>query len=338
MKPGPRAFALLAALGVAAFAAPARADLTLAPGPTGAFAAWLVASPLRVGARGGPPRTAQLTLDQALPASADLTALVPRAGAGVPGAPNLRFRALGSAAEALDLAAATKAPSAELLALAGGVLRASRPLEGYLLLGADDGVAVYLDGRAVFRRDEPRGPQRDADVVPFTLTPGDHAIVFVLHQRIGPWELRARFTDRSLAPLRGLRLVLPGEDDGAALAASLAKLSLSWGLFADGYRPRATASFPGGVPLEADRSLRVSLGPSAAGAGARADAAGVAAAGPAGPLRAGDVPIEDEGPTTPWRATLPPIRGAELEALERGGTLSAELSVGTARAHFSLRP
>ncbi len=322
------ALALLAALGASAVARGARADLEIAPGPTGALAAWLVATPLRSGARGPAPRTALLTLEQALPPGAGAAGLVPRAGHAPPGAPHLRWRAFGSPAEALDLAAASKPAAGETLALAGGVLRASRPLEGYLLLGADDGVAVYLDGKLVFRRDEPRPPARDADVVPLSLAPGDHPIVLALHQRGGPWQLLARLTDRSLAPLRGVRLVLPGDADAGALAASLAKVSFDWGLGPDGYRPSATLAYPGGVPLGADRSVRVRLVATPPGA----------PPGPAGALRAGAVPVEDEGPTTPWRVTLPALRGPELDAVERAGSLSAEVSVGAAEARFALRP
>jgi poly(3-hydroxybutyrate) depolymerase len=326
VKRAPCALALLAGLAGLAFARGARADLALAPGPTGAFAAWLVASPLRTGARGPSPRTALLTLDQALPPGAGAAGVAPRAGHAPPGAPHLRWRVLASPAEALDLGAAHKATPGEALALAGGVLRVSRPFKGYLLLGADDGVAAFVDGRPVFRRDEYRHPHRDADVVPLELEPGDHPIVLALHQRANGWELRARFTDRALAPARGLRLVLPGDVDAPAVAAQLAKISFAWGLGPEGYRPRATLAFPGGVPVDADRRVQIAYGPAGAPPG------GAAA------LSAGEVPLEDEGPTTPWRVTLPPLRGAELEAVERAGTLVADVSVGAAKARFSLRP
>jgi poly(3-hydroxybutyrate) depolymerase len=323
VKSAPRACALLACLGVAALAPPARADVTLAPGPTGAFAAWLVAAPLRFGVRGTAPRSAVLNLDQALPPGAPAAGLVPQAGQAAPGAPRVTWRALASPGEALDLAAATKVPPGEALALAGGVLRVSQPFAGFLLLGADDGVAVYVDGRLAFRRDDPRPPARDSDAVPLELGPGDHPVVIALHQRSGPWQLQARLTDRALAPARFVRLVLPGEVDAPALAAQLAKISFAWGLGPDGYRPRATVSFPGGVPVDADRAVRVAVGPVNV---------------PLAPLPAGEVPLDPEGPTTPWLVTLPPVRGAELEAVERGGALSAEVGVGDARSRHSLRP
>ncbi|MGH7298570.1 MAG: hypothetical protein ACRELB_26760, partial [Polyangiaceae bacterium] len=110
-------------------------DLHLAPGDAGTLGAWLVSGPFE---------------RSRLP---DEEHVSPRLGPG--------WILVSSSDGLLNLAEALDARS-ERFAYAGGVLRVTHGGRHTLLLGADDGASVILDGKRVFTRDEPR-PQRDDD-------------------------------------------------------------------------------------------------------------------------------------------------------------------------------
>ena len=204
--------------------AQAPAEVHLAPGPSGALGAWLLAGPFQN------------------PRSLDEEHLSPRLGPG--------WR-LASASDApLDVAAALDSKNSDRYAYAGGVLHVEHGGLHTLLLGADDGVTVLLDGKRVLARDEARPQRDDDDLVTLDLTPGDHTLVLALHNHKDAWSFRARLLDAQLQPPQGAAWILPGTtpDDARALASHMSSVSLDRGMVAEGYRPSLTVRFPEGAP------------------------------------------------------------------------------------------
>ena len=214
---------VIAAAGPAwADAAPA-GEVRLAPGPSGGIGAWLVI---------GPFERARLP---------DEEHLTPRLGPGWK---------LAAGDGAIDLTAVLDGKTADRWAIAGGVLHVEHGGRHTLLLGADDGASVIVDGKRVLSRDEPRPQRDDDDLVALDLAPGDHTVLLSLHQHKGAWSFRARLLDAQLQPPQGAAWILPGTtpDDARAVAARMSQVSLDRGMGADGYRPVLTVRFPDGAP------------------------------------------------------------------------------------------
>ena len=275
-----------------AVAAPARADVELAPGPTGGLGALLVAGPLLVSKSQKRP---VLAGDFALPDGVTEGAPNARAGGLADEARKQPWSLVASKSGAIDLAAFTKAQGVEATAIAAGVLRVTEPLVGYLVVGVDDGCVAYLDGKAILTQDAGR-PEGD-ETVPIELSVGDHPLLFKLHQRGGGWALRLRITDRALAAARGVSLVLAGDIDESKLAADLAEVSVLRGLGPHGLAPSVTVRTRGGLPRGAARDVVVTT---AIEGGASLVA------------RVGRVPLEPGGPASDLVALLPPLAENEL--------------------------
>ena len=187
-------------------------------------------------------------------------------------------------------------------AYAGGVLRIANAGRHYLLLGADDGAAVLLDGKRIFTRDVARPQRDDDDIVPLDLSAGEHTLLLELHQRAGAWTFRARLLDADLQPPRGMAWVLPGTtpDDARALASRMSNVALDRGMLADGYRPQLVVHFREGAP----RGVRLDVH-------ARLVRASVAHA-PLFDVAAGEVGIDDRA-VHELAVTLPHVDAGELE-------------------------
>jgi hypothetical protein len=314
--------AALAALAVSLPAGRAAADVELAPGPHGGLGAFLVAGPLKAGPA---TRRAAMSVDFPLPdgnAAPTAFALLdkPKGPSWVP---------LASASGALDLRTLLKSRGSEATAAAFGVLRATAPFKGYLLLGVDDGVQVELDGKRLFARDERRAFGEDDCVIPVELAAGDHPLLLKLHQRGGGWTLKARLVAADLSAARGVSLVLPGAIDAGKLAGELAELSLDRGLTATGLSAKLRVSFAGGLPRAAGQAER------GVKASARVKAGGGAALFE---VSAGQVPLEDGGPVSDLVVSLPPLGAEQLAAAEAGGELVFEASVGGVSRSFEGYP
>src|SRR5580704_9708126 len=143
-------------------------DLRLASGESGVLGAWLVSGPFD---RGRLP---------------DEEHLAPRLGPA--------WKVVSSGDGLLNLGEALDSKS-DRFAYAGGVLHVTHGGRHTLLVGADDGVAVLIDGKRVFARDEPRPQRDDNDLVALDLAPGDHTVVLALHQYKGAWSFRVRLLD-----------------------------------------------------------------------------------------------------------------------------------------------
>jgi poly(3-hydroxybutyrate) depolymerase len=227
-------------------------DVRIAPSPTGAIGAWLVAGPFRAG------KPALDTPDEA-PLTPSLGAALggereDPGGHGKKKLPAAKWELASSGDGAIDLKAALDARGSDLIAYAGGSLHVERAGHYLLLLGVDDGVRVLVDGKAVYSRDDARPVRDDDDAIGLDLTAGDHAIVLKLHQRSGAWAFRARFVETSLAPPPGAYLELAGTtaDDARALATKMSWVSLDRAFDAASdpprYRPKLTVRFPEGAP------------------------------------------------------------------------------------------
>jgi len=257
----------------------AAGPLRVAPSPDGRIGAWLVAGPFKSATNGVKGRPAADALGAA-PQGVDEATLRAELGAVIPTTDGASARGgkgakdpvawqLASSGEGpIDVRAALDARGADLVAYAAGRLHVERAGRFYLLVGADDGVRVIVDGKPVFTHDEARPERDDDDTIALDLAAGDHAIALKLHQREGGWALHVRVVDAELGAPPGAYLELPGGtlDDARALAAKLSWVSVDRGLRGDGYHPRLTVRFPEGAPLGVPLSVRARLAP-ARGAG-----------------------------------------------------------------------
>jgi poly(3-hydroxybutyrate) depolymerase len=305
----------------------------LSPSPAGWLGAWLVVgpyhSPLADEARthplaGAPWGPAFLTTAEASRRGAKWASL----------AEPPRWTIASSGEGPIDLRAAMRGSEADVVAYAAGVLHVEDDTRVLLLLGADDGVRVLVDGKTVHSREESRPPRDDDDVVAVDLSKGDHTILLALHQRDAAWALHARILDAAnLEPPRGAFLALPGTTlaDAQALAAKMSWVSVDRGLGPDGYRPRLTVRFPEGAPRGVPLRVRARLvrgvlgtktAPFDPSLDARFD------------VEAGEVPRLD-GAVGELMVTLPRLDDAALE-----GDWTYEVGAGDRRvtARFSPRP
>ncbi len=219
-----------------------------------------------------------------------------------------------ASAGVLDLRDRLK-PRGEALAYASVALTASSRVRAHLLLGADDGVRVYLDGQALFTRDEPRPPRDDDDAVPLDLTPGEHVITVELHQRDGAWQLSARLVGETFLRAPGVTVHLPGALKGVPGYAPAPRITVRRTLDPSGLflSPSVAVSFPDGTLASTDRRVFARL------------------------VRDGRALFEaDAGlasPTGTTRVALPPV------SVERGfDPAKLEVTVGPAREEAAVAP
>ncbi|MDP9001240.1 MAG: alpha/beta hydrolase-fold protein, partial [Myxococcota bacterium] len=265
-----------------ALAAAAAVDVRIALSRDGHFGAWLVA--------GAMERTTVV----------DEEHLSPHLGGAVGG---VRWTLASANNGPIDLVAALDAHGSDCVAYAAGILHVEHAGPHVLLLGADDGAAVIVDGKRVFARDDARPQRDDDDLVPLDLGAGDHTIVLVLHQRAGAWSFRARLLAApELEPPRGSWWWLPGTtaSDARALATRMSSVSLDRGMTADGYRPSLAVHFPQGAPLGVRLDVHARL--------TRSNNAGDALFD----VDAGQVAFDDRG-VQDLSVLLPLIGGDELE-------------------------
>jgi predicted esterase len=256
-------------------------EVRIALSPDGHFGAWLVVGPFD---RGKLP---------------DETRLAPRVGAVVGEA---RWTLASASNGPVDLVAALDAHTSDCFAYAGGVMHVEHAGRHVLLLGADDGAAVIIDGKRVSSRDDARPQRDDDDLVALDLAVGDHTIVIALHQRIGAWSFRARLLDPELEPPRGAWWLLPGttEADSRALAARMSSVTLNRGMTSEGYRPGLSVRFVEGAPLGIALDVHAKL--------VEAPTAG----DPLFDVDAGQLPFGDRG-VQDLSVLLPPVAGDEVE-------------------------
>ncbi len=109
------------------------------------------------------------------------------------GAENLRWQRPfpAEAFGVVDLAAVLT-PNTDVHAYALAELVAEHDIQGFLLLGSDDGVTAWLDGKQIWRNPSFRGVTVDQDKVPLAVGAGTHSLLLRVDQGGGGWGFCAR--------------------------------------------------------------------------------------------------------------------------------------------------
>ncbi len=252
------------ALALVLAAPSASARCLVRPSPDGAFSTWLVTGPHRLGAL--TPRPSWEALFQSILSDPSrgpgvpVDALHPSASGTAP-----TWRPAASNRAWLDVGAAVGGRGARV-AFAGVTLRVTRAGRRTLLLGTDDAMAVWLDGRELARSTRPRESLDDLDVVPLDLTAGEHRLVVKLASR-GDLDLFARLVDDSLSADPDVQIALADVDDATCdqLAGRAASIALTRRALREGVGLRVDVTFPGGSAMregETSRELRFEWTPS----------------------------------------------------------------------------
>lgn len=244
-------------------------EARIAPSRAGALGAWLLVGPFRSATFANKKKLAGPDALAQPPPGVDEEHLAPRLGAAVPSgdvhnepAKTPRWILASSDAGPIDVKSALKQKESDVVAYAAGTLHVARAGKVLILVGADDGLRLWVDGKVVLTRDESRPFRNDDDLVALDLAAGDHALRLKLHQRDGAWLFRLRVADRWLAPPAGSWLSLPGTTraDAETLARTMSQVSLDRGLREDGYHARLTVQYPEGTPLGVPLGVQARLG------------------------------------------------------------------------------
>jgi alpha-mannosidase len=99
-----------------------------------------------------------------------------------------------------------------------------------LLLGSDDGIAVWVNGQRVFLYEAKRACVLDQNVVPVELLAGYNSILVKVTQYGGAWAFAFRMLSTSGMPLTDARLALDGPPKGKKAAASPSAPPLALGV------------------------------------------------------------------------------------------------------------
>ena len=140
-------------------------------------------------------------------------------------------------------------------------LRLPSAMKLLLLIGADDGCEVIVDGTSRFVRDASRPQRDDDDLIPLELTAGDHSFVLKLHQRDSGWALRVRLVDDTLRPPIGARWLLPGAPASSSeeLARAMSWVRITREPTAAGWSIATEVRYPEGAPIAAPIEVAASL-------------------------------------------------------------------------------
>ncbi len=291
-------------------------EVHLAPAKDGTLGAWLLASSFRSGPNGL----------ASSPEGVNEAELSPRLGTPVGHAKNSpHWRLAFSQDGTLDVDAPQSGHGNNRIAYAAATLHVEQSGSYVLLVGADDGVRVDVDGKQVFSRDEARPQRDDDDLLDLPLSAGDHPILLKLHQRDGAWSFKVRLLDRlDLAPPLGAYLALPGTSasDAAELTSRLATLGYHRGQTPEGYRPQLTVRYPAGAPRGTQARVKARLFEKRSPTEAQFNS------------DAGEVPIDARG-AGELVVTLPPLVASDLARVEdRDWILEATVGSRTARFPF----
>lgn len=222
----------LVVLMLGAWSSDASAEVRLRPAADGSLGAWLVAG----------------SVTQGSAVKLDPGALLPEKDSVLPGS-SARWRVASHADGALDLARLLGSKSG--FAALGGWLEVESPVEALLLLGADGGASVWLDGERVFQRKKPALRGAAFEPIALSLPSGSHRLVLWLENALPHFAVWVRLISQADGlPPAGVSLRLPQTDaaDAKQLAKSLLVTSLTAHPSPSGYRPELTFAFPRGYP------------------------------------------------------------------------------------------
>jgi poly(3-hydroxybutyrate) depolymerase len=237
----------------------------------------------------------------------------------------VKWQLAASADGVCDVKATLKATSSELLAYVGGSLHVEAAGRYYFLIGADDGLAMFVDGKRVHVRDEARPVREDDSQVAVDLAAGDHEVLWKLRQRDGAWAIRTRLVDAKLGAPAGAYVRLAGTSaaDAVDLASKMMTAHLDHGLTPSGYLPRLTVRFPAGAPRGVPLGIRAALTPTGGGK-------------PIFDVDLGPVPLDAEG-VHDLDVLLPAITGDEALAAVENKDLAVEIA-GPRAVRIPFRP
>jgi len=83
-------------------------------------------------------------------------------------------------------------------------LIAPQDCQGLLLIGSDDGVKAWLNGKVVHSNNVDRGEVTDQDTAPITLKQGTNELLLKITQGGGGWSACARIVGKDFKPIPGL--------------------------------------------------------------------------------------------------------------------------------------
>ena len=130
----------------------------------------------------------------------------------------VRAEHLGYSAEVLDLGGVTGG-AGNSSSYAFTLVRSPRDQEGFLWLGFEELVKVWLNGEEVYARTSPASFALAAEKVPVRLRAGENRLLFKVGSYSGEAKLAAHVVDEDGDRLPGIRFVLPGEAVTAVAAA-----------------------------------------------------------------------------------------------------------------------
>jgi poly(3-hydroxybutyrate) depolymerase len=218
----------------------AHADLEYAPGLRGNAGTWLVLGPYRAGSVSAEVKTgARPTLGAAFGVR---TVNRESRSEQVP----IAWRLAHSQGGSIDLAKELETSENNLVAFASTVLRVPRAGSYWLVASADDGLSVYLDGAQVQTRTGRQAFREDNELVPLTLSAGEHVLTVKLQQDNAGWAFHARLLNGDFTRASDLVLNLPGAPADSGPQASF---TLDRAVVKDGYRLIARARAEEGVSL-----------------------------------------------------------------------------------------
>jgi predicted esterase len=110
----------------------------------------------------------------------------------------------------------------------GTWLRVETPFDGWLLVGADGALRIFVDGRVQYQRKVPHRRGHGVEPIPLRLTPGLHRILVLLERRDNRslFEAVLRNRDDFGAP-HGVSVVLPTATSQASLLSKLIDVKLT---------------------------------------------------------------------------------------------------------------
>jgi hypothetical protein len=295
-------------------------EAVILPSGEGHLGAWLAVGPIYTDAKA----PAAHTLDANLIGEGEEADLAGSDGkqasiSSDASAPNngTTWRWVATGAGPIDVGAELAPRKPEAFAYLYGVLHLSQPLRGLLLIGASDGLRVWIDQKRVSSNDANRIEHDDEDIIKLDLPAGDHPVLMKLHHREGYWSLHARIVDMTFAAARGASLHLPGTTDADAksMGQKMTDVSVGYGLFAGGFQPTASVSFAEGSPRGIERNVRVSSSARMAGK-----------TSPLFSIDAGQAPLASSA-SNRFKVHLPSIGQRELHDLETEGDVLVQVQV-----------
>ncbi len=87
-------------------------------------------------------------------------------------------------------------------------VRSPSARDARLLIGSDDGVKVWVNGKLILTSHQTRGVKRDEDKADIRLNQGPNRLLFKVDQHFGGWGLLARITDPDGKPMPDLAEIL----------------------------------------------------------------------------------------------------------------------------------